>query len=158
MVTIHLIGTYNGFHAFFEVTAFLNTFNPGTTLYSAVNLKTVVLLRPSGFDQSGRFTFSNISAGGTFGFTMGGSNFDSSNILQGTLTLNQVTVPEPTSTISLLCARHTRRSFNPQAQTKTIQILRKRNHKSLLKPSIKSDKTPSLIGGVFVICHTKSVE
>jgi hypothetical protein len=33
---------------------------------------------------------------------MGGSNFDDSNILQGTLTLNQVTVPEPSSILSLL--------------------------------------------------------
>ncbi len=92
---------YNGFHAFFEVTAFLNTFNPGTTLYSA-GPQNCCTTPSAGFDQSGRFTFSNISAGGTFGFTMGGSNFDSSNILQGTLTLNQVTVPEPSSILSLL--------------------------------------------------------
>ncbi|MDB9423273.1 PEP-CTERM sorting domain-containing protein [Microcystis aeruginosa CS-563/04] len=92
---------YSGFHSFFRVTAFLNTFNPSTTLYSA-GPQNCCTTPSDGFDQSGRFTFSNISAGGTFGFTMGGSNFDVSNILQGTLTLNQVTVPEPSSILSLL--------------------------------------------------------
>lgn len=92
---------YSGFHSFFKVTAFLNTFNPSNSLYSA-GPNNCCTPPSGGFNESGRFTFSNISTGATFGFTMGGSNFDESNILQGTLTLNQVTVPEPTSTLSLL--------------------------------------------------------
>lgn len=96
---------YIGFHSFFQVRAFLNTFNPNTTLYSAgpVNCCTY----PSGgFNESGSFTFSNISAGETFGFTLGGSHFDGTLALSGNLRLKQtggpVTVPENNSIVPLI--------------------------------------------------------
>ena len=84
---------YSGFHAFFQVRAFLKA-SDGTTLYSAGPINCCT--SPSaGFNQFGNYTFSGVSAGQTIGFTMGGSNFDSNNQLNGTLNLNQV--PEPTT-------------------------------------------------------------
>ena len=89
---------YSGFHAFYQVTAFLNA-SPSTTL---VNTGPNDCCSPpsSGFDYSGTYTFTGVNAGDTLSFTMGGSNFDSDNRLIGTLTLDQtsnVNVPEPAS-------------------------------------------------------------
>jgi hypothetical protein len=91
---------YSGFHAFFQVTAFLSAFDPGgtTPIYSAGPVNCCA--SPSnGFNESGTYTFLGLSAGDTFGFTMGGSNFDSDNRLIGTLDLTQV--PEPASVLLL---------------------------------------------------------
>ena len=87
---------YEGFHAYFNVTAFLNSYDSSSTtsLYSGgpVNCCST----PSaGFSEAGTAYFNNITAGEVFGFTLGGSNFDSNNQLRGTLNLSQV--PEPAS-------------------------------------------------------------
>jgi len=96
---------YTGFHSYFNVTAFLNTFNPNTTLYSA-GPSNCCSSPSAGFNESGSFTFSNISAGQTFGFTMGGSHFDSALRLEGNLNLKQiadpVSVPENNSIVPLI--------------------------------------------------------
>jgi hypothetical protein len=89
--------SYSGFHAFFQVTAFLETLD-GTTLYSG-GPENCCTSPSNFFDEIGTYVFSGISSGDTIGFRMGGSNFDSNNRLTGTLTLTQV--PEP-ATLSLL--------------------------------------------------------
>ena len=85
---------YSGFHAYYEVTAFLKS-STGVDLVNAG--PTNCCTPPSGgFHYSGGpFLFQNVHAGDTIGFSMGGSNYDSNNTLQGTLNLAQVTVPEP---------------------------------------------------------------
>lgn len=87
---------YTGFHAFFGVTAFLNT----TAAATLVNTGPAnCCSAPSnGFAYSGTYTFVGLNAGDVFGFNMGGRNFDSDNRLIGTLHLTQTSmVPEPAS-------------------------------------------------------------
>ena len=56
----------------------------------------------NGFDYSGNYTFAGVNVGDIIGFTMGGSNFDYNNFLNGTLNLQQqAPVPEP-ATLFLL--------------------------------------------------------
>ena len=83
---------YSGFHAYYDVTAFLRT-TTGETLVNAGPAN--CCSSPSySFDYSGGpVVFSNVNAGDTFGFYLGGSNFDINNILSGDLHLTQV--PEP---------------------------------------------------------------
>ena len=91
---------YSGFHAFYQVTAFLRS-STGVDLVN-VGPTNCCSAPSSGFDYSGGpFLFQNVNAGDSIGFTMGGSNFDSDNRLQGTLNLAQVTVPEP-ATLALV--------------------------------------------------------
>ena len=87
---------YNGFHAFFQVTAFLNA---GATSLVNTGPNNCCSTPSGGFAYNGFYTFSNVNVGNTMAFTFGGSNFDSTNILIGSLTLNQV--PEP-GTLALL--------------------------------------------------------
>lgn len=87
---------YNGFHAFFQVTAFLNA---GATSLVSAGPANCCVTPSSGFAYNGLYTFSSVNVGDTLAFTFGGSNFDSTNILLGALTLNQV--PEP-GTLALL--------------------------------------------------------
>ena len=87
---------YNGFHAFFQVTAFLNA---GSTSLVNTGPNNCCTTPSGGFAYNGFYTFSNINAGDTMAFTFGGKNFDSTNVLVGSLTLNQV--PEP-GTLALL--------------------------------------------------------
>jgi hypothetical protein len=86
---------YSGFHAFFEVTAFLNTFLNGTPVTNLVSAGPQDCCTPpsGGFDYTGSYTFIGINAGDSLGFTFGGSNFDSNNVLRGTLNLQQVLEP-----------------------------------------------------------------
>lgn len=88
---------YSGFHAFFQVTAFLNS----STGVSLVNVGPQNCCTPpsAGFRYSGLFAFENLTAGDTIGFRMGGGNFDSDNRLIGTL--NLVQVPEPATLVLL---------------------------------------------------------
>lgn len=53
----------------------------------------------NGFNYSGTYTFTGLTAGQSFGFNVGGSHFDSTQVKQGTVTLTQMQmpVPEPTS-------------------------------------------------------------
>jgi hypothetical protein len=84
---------YVGFHAYFDVTALLQVFsgsNTPTTLYSAgpVNCCT----SPSGgFNVSGTGSIA-VTAGTPFGFTVGGSNFDSDAVLNGTLYITNFSI------------------------------------------------------------------
>ncbi len=82
---------YSGFHSFFQVRAFL-TSTLGDTLVNAGPAN--CCSAPSGgFAYSGHYTFTGLAAGQSFGFNVGGSNFDSNATLQGTVVLQQV--PEP---------------------------------------------------------------
>ncbi len=83
----------SGFYAYFDVQTFLTA--NGTSLVNAGPANCCAT--PSGgFDYSGSYTFHNVSAGNLMTFTMGGSNFDSNNVLSGTLALSQTNnVPEP---------------------------------------------------------------
>ena len=76
---------YVGFHAFFQVTALLQVFSGSNavTLYSAGPVD--CCSSPSGgFNVQGTGTIA-VTVGQPFGFTVGGSNFDSNAVLQGTL-------------------------------------------------------------------------
>lgn len=91
---------YDGFHAYFAVTAFLDAFDDsGTTSLYAGGPQNCCTTPSAGFAEAGTFTFTGIDAGETFGFRFGGSNYDSTNLLQGTLQITQITqiVPEPPS-------------------------------------------------------------
>ena len=82
---------YSGLHSWYQVTAFL-TSSAGDTLYSA-GPQNCCTTPSNGFSTSGIYTFTNVGAGDTIGFSLGGSNYDSAQILQGSLHLAQV--PEP---------------------------------------------------------------
>ncbi len=85
---------YSGFHAYFSVTAFLNT-SSGQTLVNA-GPNNCCTTPSAGFNYTGSYTFTGLQAGDTFGFSLGGRNGDSNNQLNGTLTLTQTSqVPEP---------------------------------------------------------------
>jgi hypothetical protein len=91
---------YSGFHAYFEVTAFLNANSPsGST--SLVNAGPAVCctMPSNGFGYNGAYTFTNVQAGDSLSFTFGGQNGDSDARLLGTLQLEQqnTNVPEPAS-------------------------------------------------------------
>ena len=93
---------YSGFHAYYQVTAFLEAL-PGGFLYSA-GPQNCCTSPSGGFNVDGTFTFTNVMAGNSIGFRFGGDNYDSNNQLGGTLTLTQAgstAVPEPGS-IALL--------------------------------------------------------
>jgi hypothetical protein len=83
---------YTGFHAYFQVRAFLDGFvthNGVTTYTPLVNAgPTNCCSSPSGgFTYNGDVAL-NVQTGDTYGFTFGGSNSDSNNDLQGTLTIS----------------------------------------------------------------------
>jgi len=91
---------YSGFHAFFGVTAFLNT-SDLTTLVNAGPANCCTDPSDS-FSYSGTYTFTGLNVGDVIGFSMGGGNFDSNNQLGGTLNLVQTSsVPEPESLLIL---------------------------------------------------------
>ena len=90
---------YSGFHAFFQVTAFLNASSP-TESFTLVDAGPAdCCSSPSnGFDYLGTMTFSNVNPGDTLQYQFGGNNFDTDPGFNGTLALNQTTnVPEPAS-------------------------------------------------------------
>lgn len=78
---------YTGFHAWHQATAFFRVF-AGVKEIVEVNEQSV----------SGNFSFSgstsiNVSGGGTFGFEIGGKNFDTDCTLRGTLTITNSPAP-----------------------------------------------------------------
>jgi len=78
---------YTGFHSWYQANAFFRIFADGKEIL-AVNKPSV----------SGTFTFSgstsiNVSKGGTFGFEIGGKNFDTDCTLRGTLTITNSPAP-----------------------------------------------------------------
>jgi hypothetical protein len=91
---------YSGFHAFFAVTAFLNASSPSSGFDSLVNAgpENCCNSPSNGFNYSGAYTFANVAAGDSLQFSFGGTNGDSTDMLNGTVTLEQQnTVPEPAS-------------------------------------------------------------
>jgi len=95
---------YSGFHAFFQVIAFLDANSVGNGNASLVNAGPAdCCSAPSaGFNYGGSYTFSNVNAGDTLSFSFGGRNSDSDARLLGTLQLDQQNnVPEP-STLALV--------------------------------------------------------
>ncbi len=94
---------YSGFHAFFQVTAFLSS-SLGDTLVNA-GPQNCCSSPSAGFNFDGTYTFTGLNAGDTFGFTFGGSNVDRNNVLRGNLNLVQhVATPEPASIAILAMA------------------------------------------------------
>ena len=78
--------TYTGYHAYFNAQAGLTAFTTNAT--GVVTTQTLVAEAPA----SGGFAFSgvaqlNLTAGHTYGFTAIGTNYDSANVLQGTLSV-----------------------------------------------------------------------
>lgn len=91
---------YSGNHANFEVYAHFSVF-AGSNVMSLVNAgpANCCTSPSSGFDYSGTATI-NVNPGDTFGFMVGGSNYDITNHLNGDLTITNFdaqSVPEPTS-------------------------------------------------------------
>jgi hypothetical protein len=82
---------YSGFHAYYDVTAFLTKTSPDSILVSA-GPQNCCTTPSNGFGYSGRSSFS-VTAGDTIAFTFGGRNFDSNNVLRGTLSISAVPVP-----------------------------------------------------------------
>jgi hypothetical protein len=89
--------TYNGYHAFFDVTVHLDAFvihNGLTTTTSLVADGPVNCCTPpsGGFSYSGSHSF-DVVAGDTYGFTVGGRNFDSDPHFFGTLAITPTESP-----------------------------------------------------------------
>ena len=84
---------YSGNHANFEVYAHFSVF-AGSNVISLVNAGPAYCCTPpsGGFDYSGTATI-NVNPGDTFGFMVGGSNFDSTNHLNGDLTITNFDAP-----------------------------------------------------------------
>jgi hypothetical protein len=97
--TVTLPYTYTGNHRYAGVTVFLNSFvtpaEESTTTTPLVSAGPASCVDPgcAGDTPSGGFTYTGtqtftLSAGETYGFTLGGGNGDSDSILQGTFTLD----------------------------------------------------------------------
>jgi hypothetical protein len=85
--TFDFAWTYAGYHAFYEALAELVAYADGP------NGTTTVTLQPS-TSTSGNFTYSGtaslpVTSGYAFGFIASGSNYDSSDVLQGTVTITE---------------------------------------------------------------------
>ncbi len=86
--TVTLFYDYSGFHAFFAVTAFLQSFDDdGTTTIVNDGPVNCCSSPSNGFHYTGSVTF-DVVTGETYGFNMGGNNFDSDNRLIGTFTVS----------------------------------------------------------------------
>ncbi|HEY2878042.1 hypothetical protein [Nocardioides sp.] len=87
--TVTVPYTWQGLHAWFQVTTHLEAFVTGGATQVLVNDGPAnCCTSPSnGFDYGGVATF-QVTAGQTYGFRLSGSNFDSNNFLRGSLTLS----------------------------------------------------------------------
>ncbi len=90
--TVTLPFHYNGFHAFFQVTVFVQVFHTtgaGTSTTTLISQGPVDCCTPpsGGFNLSGSTTL-NVAPGDVYGFRFGGSNFDSNNQLGGTFSVD----------------------------------------------------------------------
>lgn len=83
--TLYYDYDYDGFHAFFRVTAFLRAVNPNETLVNA-GPQDCCTEPSNGFSYSGTEVF-QVQAGDVIGFDFGGSNTDSNDILRGILAI-----------------------------------------------------------------------
>lgn len=95
--------TYGGFHAYFQVQAFLSAASSvgGMDSLVAAGPANCCSAPSGGFGYAGNYIFSNVNAGDTLQFSFGGTNSDADARLLGTLTLTQAMpaaeVPEPAS-------------------------------------------------------------
>jgi hypothetical protein len=90
---------YSGFHAFYDVDAFLRAFvthDGGTTSTTLVEAHAGGCCSPpsQGFGYTGTATL-DVAPGDTVGFELGGRNYDSDARLLGTLTLDDTAVTPP---------------------------------------------------------------
>ncbi|MDO9092801.1 MAG: hypothetical protein Q8R98_08110 [Rubrivivax sp.] len=90
---------YSGFHAFFRVTAFLGS-TDGDTLVNA-GPESCCTEPSAGFNYSGSYTFTGLTAGEVFGFNLGGSHSDSDRRLIGSLLLTQTSMVSAPGTLAL---------------------------------------------------------
>ena len=95
---------YTGYHAFFQVIVHLDAFvthNGVTTTTSLVADGPVICCTPpsGGFTYTGSHTF-NVVSGDTYGYAVGGFNFDSDPHFFGTLTLAEPPFQDPASIAS----------------------------------------------------------
>ncbi len=80
---------WRGFHAFFAVTTLLETIDSaGTTGIISDGPVNCCTSPSAGFNYVGQVTLNTV-AGQQYGFRLGGSNFDSNNVLRGTLTISR---------------------------------------------------------------------
>ncbi|MHB8547533.1 MAG: Ig-like domain-containing protein [Nitrosotalea sp.] len=114
---IKLNYNWHGFHAFFEVTTFLNKFD-SSGVTNLISQGPVDCCTPpsGGFNYTGSVTF-NAVAGQKYGFTLGGSNFDSNSQLLGTFT---VKVPPTTTTTTISSSQNPSIFGNPVTFTATV--------------------------------------
>lgn len=97
--TLDVLWSDSGFYSFFRVVHQLFAFD-GTTTQTLVNVGPTNCCSPpsAGFSYSGLVSL-QLTAGQAYGFTVGGSHFDSTQALGGNLRIESV--PEPT-TIALI--------------------------------------------------------
>ncbi|WP_151083239.1 hypothetical protein [Nocardioides cynanchi] len=88
--TIKVPYTWQGLHAWFQVTTRLDMVVNGSVVGTLVSQGPVnCCTSPSnGFVYGGVATFNNVQAGDTYGFKLSGSNADQNNFLRGTFTLS----------------------------------------------------------------------
>ena len=81
---------YSGHHSWYQASALLNAFDAdgSTSLFPWSPVS-------GGFNLSGSYTFDNVAAGETIGFTFSGYHYDASQLMVGTLHLEQI--PEPSA-------------------------------------------------------------
>ncbi len=98
--SVPLAYTYSGFHAFFEVRVGLKTFVQGSGMRTETPIISAGPKNNGQGTPSGGFSYAGtqslcVQAGDTYGFVMTGSNFDENDVLQGTLTVDLATGPDP---------------------------------------------------------------
>lgn len=83
--TITLYYEYEGLHAWFRVTAYMNLIvgDEVQPLYEG-GIENCCVAPSGGFNTSGSVTF-DVREGDTYGFQLGGDNYDINNFLRGTL-------------------------------------------------------------------------
>ena len=96
---------YTGFHAFFAVQALFQVFADGPSGRTTITLynppqQNCCTSPSAGFDVQGTATI-NVTQGFAFGFTVGGSNFDSNSHMNGTLTISDLSAPSPPNPVAL---------------------------------------------------------
>jgi hypothetical protein len=123
--TVSFNWQYTGFHAYFDVTALLQVFDASNivTLYSA-GPASCCTTPSGGFSVSGTATI-NVNQGDPFGWIVGGSNFDSNSVLNGTLTITNFSAPlaTPPATFSATGSMNIARSYPTATLLQNGQVL-----------------------------------
>ncbi|HZU14654.1 MAG TPA: hypothetical protein VFB58_17595 [Chloroflexota bacterium] len=111
--TLNVPYVYSGCHSWFMTHEFLAEF----VIHNGVKVQSTLVNAwvACGFSFSGTATF-NVAAGDTYGFTVGGTNYDYSQILTGSIT---VTAP---ATVSLLVNLTQQYVTNPTLSNLLVQL------------------------------------